>query len=125
MSAESDQIGREFVRVYYETFDSNRANLVSLYTTVSVMSFEGQQFQGAEAIVKKLSELPFQRIQHVVTTIDCQPTIDQSIVVHVVGQLKTDEDRPHSFSQTFLLKQTPGGPFYVLNDVFRLALHNG
>lgn len=41
----------------------------------------------------------------------------------VTGQLKTDDDPPHSFHQTFILRPA-GGSFVVANDIFRLALHN-
>ena len=41
----------------------------------------------------------------------------------VTGQLKTDDDPPHSFHQSFVLRPA-GGSFVVANDIFRLALHN-
>lgn len=82
--------------------------------------------QGADAIMEKLRTLPFQQVKHVVTTIDVQPTIDSGIMVMVMGQLKTDNDHPHGYSQIFYLKQDPAtSSFVLLNDIFRLNLHNG
>ena len=41
----------------------------------------------------------------------------------VTGQLKTDDDPPHSFHHTFMLRPA-GGSIVISNEVFRLALHN-
>lgn len=121
------EVGETFAKFYYQTFDSNRSSLMPLYTAESMLTFEGQQFVGTEAIVKKLTELPFSSVAHVITTIDCQPTTANGVLVFVVGQLKTDNDHPHGFSQAFHL--VPSGPtctnYTVLNDLFRLSLHHG
>ncbi|XP_038068532.1 uncharacterized protein LOC119737930 isoform X2 [Patiria miniata] len=93
-------IGTEFCEQYYNTFDTNRAGLAPLYTA-----------------------LPFKAVKHVATAVDCQPTVDNSILISVLGQVKTDDDPPKSFHQSFLLK-SGGGNYYVLNDIFRLSLHN-
>lgn len=87
-----------------------------------MMTFEGQQMMGRKAIIEKIQGLTFQRIQHIVTAVDSQPTIDGGVLVVVLGQLKTDDDPPHSFNQTFFLKPV-GDSFFVAHDVFRLALH--
>lgn len=86
------------------------------------MTFEGQQMMGRNAIVEKLQNLTFQKIQHIVTTVDCQPVPTGGVLVYVFGQLKTDDDPPHSFNQVFLLNQDSSGAFFVQNDIFRLAL---
>ena len=38
---------------------------------------------------------------------------------------QTDEDPPHSFSQTFQLFKKDTNSYFVLNDMFRLSLHHG
>lgn len=88
------------------------------------MTFEGNQFMGKTAIMEKLQGLAFQKIQHIVTTIDSQPTMDGGVLIVVLGQLKTDDDPPHTFNQTFVLKPAAGGSFYLEHDIFRLALHS-
>ncbi|XP_019629714.1 PREDICTED: nuclear transport factor 2-like [Branchiostoma belcheri] len=123
MNPQFDSIGRQFVDFYYKAFDENRSTLAALYRPESMMTFEGAQHQGPEAIVQKLVSLPFQKVQHVVTTVDCQPTVDFGVLVMVVGQLKTDEDPIHGFSQTFILKND-GSNYYVLSDIFRLVVHS-
>lgn len=125
MSFNFDEIGKSFAKVYYDAFDNNRPSLVHLYNEGSMLTFEGDQFAGTEGIMKKLLGLPFKSVKHVLTTIDCQPTQQNGVLVFVLGQLKTDDDPPHGFSQTFHL--IPSGPsnYVVLNDVFRLSLHHG
>ncbi|KAI8924709.1 hypothetical protein BC831DRAFT_464078 [Entophlyctis helioformis] len=115
-------IAKSFVDFYYSTFDANRAQLVPLYRDMSMLSFEGQQFQGSKLIVEKLQSLPFQRVQHQVVTIDAQPSNPQggTILVMVTGRLLVDEEQnPQQFSQSFQLVPE-GGSYFIFNDVFRL-----
>ena len=44
--------------------------------------------QGSAKIMEKLGSLTFQKIQHIITTVDCQPMFDGGILVNVLGQLK-------------------------------------
>ena len=80
-----DQIASEFVNYYYQTFDNNRPGLKGLYREFSMMSFEGNQCQGSEAISTKLISLPFQKVEHKVESIDAQPSHPDGgyILVHV------------------------------------------
>lgn len=117
------QVSTSFAQHYYNMFDSNRSNLGNLYVDVSILQFENDVVIGKDAITKKLTSLRMSTVKHALTTVDGQPTIDSGIIVHVVGQLKTDEDAPHSFSETFYLKKD-GGTYVILNQVFRLALHH-
>ncbi|XP_028392150.1 nuclear transport factor 2-like [Dendronephthya gigantea] len=126
MNENFDTIGKCFVEQYYDLFDTNREALKSFYRNDSMLTFEGVQMQGVEAIANKIKTLPFQSVKHVVTTADFQPTCDYGIIIHVLGQLKTDNDPPHTFSQTFCLRRDPANNtnYYCLNDMFRLALHH-
>merc|ERR1712106_875588 len=121
------QMGKSFVGFYYPAFSTDRAQLVNVYTDQSCMTFEGAQFQGRGPIMEKLQSLPFKQVAHQVTTIDSQPIIgvddNKAVVVMVTGHLKTDDDPPHSFHHTFMLRPA-GGAFVVSNEIFRLALHN-
>jgi len=121
-----EAIGKAFTTQYYQLFDNpnTRGQLQALYNAEqSLMSFEGQQMQGSAKIMEKIASLTFQKIQHLVTAVDCQPMFDGGILINVLGQLKTDDDPPQSFMQNFVLR--PGGDsFYIQHDVFRLVLHN-
>ena len=50
-----NMIGQEFLKVYYGKFDTNRAELGMLYGANSMLTFEGEAFQGTEKIVEKLT----------------------------------------------------------------------
>lgn len=117
-------LGEEFVRQYYQVFDTNREQLVALYAPDAMFTFEDHMAQGQQAIKEILTEkLRFQAIRHAVTKIDCQPTAESGVVMLVTGQLKTDEDPPHAYSQLFYLKNV-NGAYCIGHDIFRLSIHN-
>merc|ERR1711976_464838 len=95
-----DQIGKAFTQQYYAMFDdaTQRANLINLYNAEqSLMTFEGVQVQGAARIMEKISGLTFQKIAHVITAVDCQPSFDGGILINVLGQLKVIQTTILSF----------------------------
>ncbi|KAJ3489910.1 hypothetical protein NLI96_g1801 [Meripilus lineatus] len=120
--AEINKVATEFTTFYYQTFSSNRSSLVNLYRPQSMLTWEGQQILGAEAIAEKLTNLPFQKVEHKITTLDAQPssTSIASLLVAVTGLLVVDDSpNPLQFSQIFQLIPD-GGSYFVFNDVFRL-----
>ncbi|ETW85345.1 hypothetical protein HETIRDRAFT_432146 [Heterobasidion irregulare TC 32-1] len=120
--ADINSVAKQFTDFYYTTFDSNRASLQTLYRENSMLSFEGAQTLGAPNISEKLSSLPFERVQHKVTTIDAQPSSPTaaSLIVSVTGLLLVDDSpNPLQFSQIFHLIPDAGS-YYVFNDIFRL-----
>ncbi|CAG8472756.1 13697_t:CDS:2, partial [Cetraspora pellucida] len=112
------KVATDFTNFYYSTFSADRGQLLPLYRDQSMLTFEGQSFQGAKNIIEKLTSLPFQRVQHHIATIDAQPNF-QGIFVCVTGELRVDEDNPQRFAQAFQLIPE-GTSYYVLNDIFRL-----
>ena len=115
------EIGPAFAQHYYTTFDSTRANLQTLYKDDSLLTFENEQFMGMQPIMTKLTTLQFQTVIHKTTTCDAQPCED-GILVMVTGDLAVDGNvtTPLKFAQTFFLKPTPEGSWYIKNDFFRL-----
>lgn len=111
-------VGKAFTDHYYQTFDTNRSALASLYQDASMLTFEGQQFQGTQAIVEKLTGLPFQSVQHRVVSLDAQPTHAGGLLVFVTGQLLTDgESKPLNFSQVFSLMNAGGSYVRVVGGL--------
>ncbi|XP_055912879.1 probable nuclear transport factor 2 isoform X2 [Eupeodes corollae] len=126
LNPQYEDIGKGFVQQYYALFDDplQRANVVNFYSaTDSFMTFEGLQIQGAPKIMEKLSSLTFQKIKRVITAVDSQPMFDGGVLINVLGRLQTDDDQPHAYIQTFVLKPIANS-FFVQHDVFRLALHD-
>lgn len=118
-----NEVGAAFVKHYYTLFDSDRSKLAPLYREGSMLSFEGEGFQGANNIVAKLTSLKFQRVNHNITTLDVQPSGANSLIIVVCGDLKVDDTpNPLKFSQTFHLIPTDPNmqDFWVHNDLFRL-----
>ena len=125
MNPDYDNIGKVFVQQYYALFDGDanaRAGIANFYDEAnSLLTFEGMPFMGKTKIAEKLGQLTFQKINHAIETCDCQPTFDGGVVVMVMGQLKTDDDPPHRFIQTFVLKPA-NNSYFVQHDLFRLCL---
>jgi len=124
-NAQYAEIAANFVDHFYKVFQTDRSQLYTVYHPEhSMLSFEGSAHQGREAIHAKYTSLPFGTVNVVVTKIDPQPTVDGGILIMVIGQLKVDQDQPHAFSQIFHLKSMAEGAFVVVNDMFRLNVHN-
>uniref|UniRef100_A0A182MSB6 NTF2-related export protein n=1 Tax=Anopheles culicifacies TaxID=139723 RepID=A0A182MSB6_9DIPT len=126
LNPQYEEIGKGFVTQYYALFDDStqRPTLVNLYNAeLSFMTFEGQQIQGAAKILEKLQSLTFQNISRVLTAVDSQPMFDGGVLINVLGRLQCDDDPPHAYSQTFVLKPI-GTSFFCAHDIFRLNIHN-
>lgn len=115
-----NSIATEFCKHYYQVFDTNREGLATLYHDTSMMTFEGEQFQGSANIMNKLRNVQFKKVRHVVSKLDCQPGPNMSVVASVAGQLFVDDSAvPIKFAQMFNLGQA-GGSYFIQNDLFRL-----
>ncbi|KAJ2936657.1 hypothetical protein H1R20_g436, partial [Candolleomyces eurysporus] len=139
--ADINAIGKQFSDFYYNTFDTNRGGLDPLYVRLtilnlkdrdtdnprsikrdtSMLTFEGTPILGKAAIIEKLVGLPFQKVQHKVTTIDAQPSSnDGKFILSITGLLLVDDSpNPLQFTQIFQLVPD-GASYYVYNDIFRL-----
>ncbi|KIW60329.1 hypothetical protein PV05_00556 [Exophiala xenobiotica] len=124
--ADFHHIAQQFVEFYYKTFDTDRAQLAALYRNNSMLTFEKEPFQGTQSILEKLTNLPFNKVQHRVDTTDAQPSNEQGgILVLVTGALMVDDQQqPMSYVQTFNLLPESGS-YFVQNDVFRLVYAAG
>ncbi|KAG9251315.1 uncharacterized protein F5Z01DRAFT_663910 [Emericellopsis atlantica] len=122
MAANFEEVAKQFVQFYYETFDSDRTQLGNLYREQSMLTFESSSVLGAGNIVEKLVSLPFQKVKHEIATLDAQPGMgDGSVIILVTGALKVDEEeRPMNYTQTFQLAATPDKQYFVYNDIFKL-----
>eukprot|EP01067_Filipodium_phascolosomae_P007322 Filipodium_phascolosomae@DN5828_c0_g1_i3.p1 len=125
MSVPDMSIGVQFVQHYYQTFDTNRAALATLYGPDSMLTFEEEQRNGAEKIVEKLVSLSFQKVQHIIVKADVQPVPPSGgLIVFVTGNLLVDEN-PNAlkFAQVFhLVQNRQTMQWYCLNDLFRLNI---
>ncbi|KHO01693.1 Nuclear transport factor 2 [Metarhizium album ARSEF 1941] len=123
MANNYEDIAKQFIEIYYNTFDSERKNLATLYRDNSMLTFESASSLGANSIVEKLASLHFQKVKHQVSTLDAQPSnSDGGIIILVTGQLLVDEEqRPMNYTQAFQLSRDAAGQYYVYNDIFKLV----
>jgi hypothetical protein len=123
--AGAQQIAQQFVQQYYSTFDQNRQGVAAFYQAQSRLTFEGQTFEGPQAILGKLMSLGgasgAAKVVHQAKTLDVQPgATNNAMLVFVSGDLSIDGAPPLKFAQVFQLVQTGPQAFYVHNDLFRL-----
>jgi len=100
--ADFTEVGTQFVQHFYNTFNQPRENLMSLFSDQSMLTFEGEQFMGQQQIYSKLSS--FGKVAHNITTLDCQPTTNNGILVFVCGTLSIEDGNPMMFTETFHLQ---------------------
>ncbi|KAG7351988.1 nuclear transport factor 2 NTF2 domain containing protein [Nitzschia inconspicua] len=118
MSAE--EIAKSFCNHYYQTFDSSPANLRPLFTPQSMMTFEGNQIGGVDAIIQKITD--FGKLTHIIKTIDVQPSPNpQAMFIFVTGACKIGDDQNAlHFCEFIQLVAGENNSFYVSNSIFRL-----
>ena len=118
--ADFQNVGENFVKHFYSTYNQPREQLMSLFSDQSMLSFEGEQFLGQEQIYGKLSS--FGQLTHKINSMDLQPTVGEGIIAFVSGELSIEGGQPMMFTEVFHLQK--GGPngYYVHNDIFRLNL---
>ena len=114
-------VGTQFVQHYYTVFDQDKSGLSSLYDQGSMLSWEDEQFLGAQPIMEKLSGLP--KLCHQVTCAQYQPTVNNGIICFIVGTIQIDGDENKiPFAQVFHLQVGGTQGYYVHNDMFRMNI---
>jgi hypothetical protein len=84
-----------------------------------MLTFEGQQVQGAQSIVEKLKSVG--QVSHQVKSMDVQPSNSSTaLIIFVTGSVQIGGDNPLHFCEFFHLVSSGPGQYYVHNDVFRL-----
>eukprot|EP01070_Trichotokara_eunicae_P001182 Trichotokara_eunicae@DN1605_c0_g1_i1.p1 len=117
-----DEIGRSFVKVFYDTFQSDRTKLASLFSEQSFMTWENKQQMGVKAIDEFVKSLPFNTVKFQLVTCDCQPSMNNGVLVCTNGDLQIDNEQPLKFCQTFHLQPTGSGSYFLSNVIFRFIL---
>ena len=85
----------------------------------SLLTSERETVQGPQAIVAKLERLP--RMAHKVTSIQCQPTPTNAILISVTGDLKLEgQTNELKFAEVFQLVADQNNNFYIQNNIFSL-----
>ncbi|KAJ8410960.1 hypothetical protein AAFF_G00179950 [Aldrovandia affinis] len=122
-------VGREFVRQYYTLLNKAPDFLHRFYGRNSSYVHGGLDGSGkpAEAVYgqaeihKKVMSLQFSECHTKIRHVDAHPTLSDSVVVQVMGELSNSGQPMRRFMQTFVLapEGSVANKFYVHNDIFR------
>ncbi|XP_062331829.1 ras GTPase-activating protein-binding protein 1 isoform X1 [Osmerus eperlanus] len=122
-------VGREFVRQYYTLLNQAPDYLHRFYGKNSSyvhggVDGNGKPFEavyGQSEIHKKVLALSFRDCHTKIRHVDAHSTLNEGVVVQVMGELSNNRQPMRKFMQTFVLapEGTVANKFYVHNDVFR------
>ncbi|XP_019901209.1 ras GTPase-activating protein-binding protein 1 isoform X1 [Esox lucius] len=122
-------VGREFVRQYYTLLNQAPDYLHRFYGKNSSYVHGGldnngkpvEAVYGQSEIHKKVLALNFRDCHTKIRHVDAHATLNEGVVVQVMGELSNDMQPMRKFMQTFVLapEGTVANKFYVHNDVFR------
>ncbi|KAK6536952.1 hypothetical protein TWF281_001159 [Arthrobotrys megalospora] len=120
-----EEIGWYFVESYYTTLNRTPERLHLFYQKKSsfVWGLEGENVavsQGRNEISERIKQLSFNDCKVRVTNVDSQGSLENGIIVQVLGDMINNSEPSQRFAQTFFLaEQTNPQGYYVLNDIFR------
>ncbi|XP_065122555.1 ras GTPase-activating protein-binding protein 1 isoform X2 [Paramisgurnus dabryanus] len=122
-------VGREFVRQYYTLLNQAPDYLHRFYGKNSSYVHGGLDGNGKQAeavfgqseIHKKVMALSFRDCHTKIRHVDAHATLNEGVVVQVMGELSNNMQPMRKFMQTFVLapEGTVANKFYVHNDIFR------
>ncbi|XP_057267942.1 ras GTPase-activating protein-binding protein 1 isoform X1 [Pezoporus wallicus] len=122
-------VGREFVRQYYTLLNQAPDYLHRFYGKNSSYVHGGLDSNGKPAdavygqsdIHKKVLSLNFKDCHTKIRHVDAHATLNDGVVVQVMGELSNNMQPVRRFMQTFVLapEGSVANKFYVHNDIFR------
>ncbi|XP_061542621.1 ras GTPase-activating protein-binding protein 1 isoform X1 [Phycodurus eques] len=122
-------VGREFVRQYYTLLNKAPDYLHRFYGKNSSYVHGGldtsgkplEAVYGQSDIHKRVMALSFRDCHTKIRHVDAHATLNEGVVVQVMGELSNNMQPMRKFMQTFVLAPdgTVTNKFYVHNDVFR------
>lgn len=122
-------VGREFVRQYYTLLNKAPDFLHRFYGRNSSYVHGGLDSNGqlSEAVYgqaeihKKVMSLQFSECHTKIRHVDAHATLNDGVVVQVMGELSNNGQPMRKFLQTFVLapEGSVANKFYVHNDIFR------
>ncbi|XP_070585259.1 ras GTPase-activating protein-binding protein 2 isoform X2 [Erythrolamprus reginae] len=122
-------VGQEFVRQYYTLLNKAPDFLHRFYGRNSSYVHGGldasgkpqQAVYGQADIHKKVMSLQFSECRTKICHVDAHATLNDGVVVQVMGELTNNGQPMRKFMQTFVLAPEGSVPnkFYVHNDIFR------
>ncbi|GAA5062219.1 nuclear transport factor 2 family protein [Streptomyces similanensis] len=121
MSADVDNIAKQFADHFYSTFDTASVGLEPLYREASMLTWDGSPSLGSVEIMKVLPAAFKGGVTHQVDAIDAQPASQNAaaILVQVTGSF-TNAGTARKFTEAFQLLPD-GSSYYIHNHIRRTA----
>lgn len=128
MPIQPTNIGRQFVSCYYNLMNKSPENLFKLYAENAEFCHDAvdPKDQTISVIGKKaILNVMLERINSVrhtctrVTTVDTTKTLEDGLIVQLLGEISFNNLEFRSFSQSFFLVQETPFKYLVQNDIFR------
>eukprot|EP00756_Hemistasia_phaeocysticola_P030496 Hpha_TRINITY_DN16294_c2_g2::TRINITY_DN16294_c2_g2_i2::g.12335::m.12335 len=122
----ASEVGKAFVKEYYSRYSRRPLDLIDMYSKESHfchcdIGASPGFIRGLEKIKLELESLGgVGERKFKLLTVDCMPSLADSIVVLNTGVMLTREAY-RDFAHTFVLAPTPGSGWYVHNDFMRLG----
>ena len=117
-------IGTQFCKQYYMMLSTEPQDGYKFYSKQSYMTHgeEGEMDAalccGLDTIQQRILSMGFAGCRVFISTIDCQPSLNGSVILVVLGRMQMKGGESRKFMQSIFLAEQPTG-FFVLNDVFR------
>ncbi|CAJ0829795.1 13148_t:CDS:2 [Entrophospora sp. SA101] len=109
-----NEIGWIFVQEYYTFLHKQPNRLHCFYGKNSHFNHgvEGEIVKtliGDKEIKEKIKSLNFEKCRVAVTSVDCQASKDNGIIIQVLGMMSNHDEPSRKFAQTFFLATQPNG----------------
>lgn len=120
-----DYVIKEFVREYYTIMINDPEKLHCFYEKQSSVlhcdegDLETAVAMGIDDIKSHISRQSYQGVSVNISHYDGQYSMNDGIMIFVLGYMTLKGEKKHRFAQTFLLSETASG-YFVLNDIRRL-----
>lgn len=123
------RVGREFVHRYYTVMSASPENLYCFYTDSASFMHDDIDSDKRQTITadgkmgihdEMLAHLhKYNQSRALVTIVETMETIQDGLIVQVIGQISFNEQPMRPFSQTIVLVQKSPFHYFVQNDIFR------
>ncbi|KAL1779816.1 ras GTPase-activating protein-binding 1 [Sigmodon hispidus] len=123
------EVGSEFVHQYYKLLTKAPDELHRFYGKNSSYVHGGLDSDGKPAVAvygqkeihKKLMSQNFTNCRTKIHYVNAHDTLNDGVIIQVMGTLSNNNQAERSFMQTFVLapQGSDGNKFYIYNDIFR------
>ncbi|GBG32946.1 Nuclear transport factor 2 [Hondaea fermentalgiana] len=120
--ADPNTVANAFVQAFYNSLDSNRAQIGDYFKDVSTLSFEGDTVAGAAAIVQKVNSLglPANATRRVTATDAQESSLGSgAIVIFITGEWMGQQ-----YQEAYQLVPNGNNGYYVHNWIIRIGMNN-